>query len=416
MNYNKKLIYGFLISVIVASLGILSAFFIISNKSPINKDPLDSEIEDLMEDYDIPSLTAGIVINNSLVWVNGFGDQPNLDTVYMIGSITKTFTAASILQLNESNLLNLDDDINYYLPFSVRNPYYPDISITPRMLLSHTAGLQTNLYWSLEYYFNNQTIDWINQNLGYEIIAFSDRPTLEDFLNGSLNPAGDFYNAYNWYNKPGREFHYSNAGYQLLSFLIEVITNQTLEQFIYENIFVPLNMTNTGFFYTDFIDNHAIPYEWKDNSNFEFPLYNINVSGAGSIRSTILDMAKYMICFMNLGFYNGIQLISPESVALMHSKEIEFSGTSAEGFAYRGYGLGWFIYEFGARGHGGATPGFSSNMVFRKTNEGSYGYILMFNRGSALIYDEKLITQFIPLINVILFDQAEDMFQNTLSA
>ena len=59
-----------------------------------------------------------------------------------------------------------------------------------------------------------------------------------------------------------------------------------------------------------------------------------------------------------------------------------------EGFNYEGYGLGWFLYSENFKGHGGATPGFSSNMYFKKNNEGAFGVILMFNRGSALIYDD----------------------------
>ena len=106
----------------------------------------------------------------------------------MIGSITKTFTATAILQLKEKNLLNLNADINNYLPFNVRHPNLLDFPITPRMLLTHKSGLQTNLAWSLEYYFNNQTIDWINENLSLdgEILKWEHRPTLEEFLNGSF--------------------------------------------------------------------------------------------------------------------------------------------------------------------------------------------------------------------------------------
>ncbi len=412
MKVKRNIIYGLIITAGVVLAGI-SSFFIISslkpNQAPI-QDPFDTKIENLMAEYEIPSLAAGIVINETLVWENGYGNQSDLDTVYMIGSITKTFTATAILQLNESNLLNLDDNISDYIPFTVRHPDYPNIPITTRMLLTHTAGLQTNLYWSLEYYFNNQTIDWINDNLGWGIIAFSHRPTLEEFLNGSLNPLGPYYNDYNWYQEPGKEFHYSNAGFQLLGYLVEQITNQSLEEYVQENIFNPLNMSHSGYFYEDFIDNHAIPYEWSDNANLELPLYNMNVTGAGSIRSTISDMVKYMIAFMNQGRYNKTQLLSPESVTLMLSSQVIRTGTSTEGFTNKGYGLGWCIYESGYKGHGGATPGFSANMWIKLSSRGSFGGIVMFNRGSALIYDYNLINSFIPEINKLLLIEAGKLF------
>jgi len=418
MKISKRAILALIIAFGVTGASI-SAYFIVnyisstgngSDGNGSEEKSIDSKIQELMAYYKIPSLAAGIVINNSIVWANGFGDQSGLDTVYMIGSITKTFTATATLQLKENNLLNLDDDINDYIPFDIRHPNYSSTPITPRMLLTHKAGLPTNLYWSLEYYFDNQTIDWINDNLGWDIIKWADRPTLEEFLNGSLNPSGPYYNDYNWQTQPGTEFQYSNAGFQLLGYLVEEITNQSLEMYIQENIFDPLNMTDSGYFYTDFVGKHAIPYEWRYGANFELPLYNINVTGAGSIRSNVLDMAKYMNAFMNKGEANGTQILSPTSVDLMHSIQHPLTSPTVEGFTLEGYGLGWNIYEGNFKGHGGATPGFSSNMFLKITNEGSFGVILMFNRGSALLYDSLLIYNFIPAINNLLLEEAENLF------
>ncbi|MFW9872952.1 MAG: serine hydrolase domain-containing protein [Candidatus Thorarchaeota archaeon] len=415
MKISKKLLTVIIVAIGVISIGLGSYFIMTTLLS--TQESIDSKIQKAMAEYDIPSLAVGIVINESLVWANGFGDQPDLDTVYMIGSITKTFTATAILQLNESNLVNLDDNINDYIPFNVNHPNYPDDPITIRMLLTHTSGIQTDLYWSLEYYFDNQTIDWINENLdlGPDIIAWEHRPTLEEFLNGSLNPAGLYYNSYNWYRRPGREFHYSNAGFQLLGYLVEEVTNQSLIDYVQENIFDPLNMSDSGYNYIDFIGKHAIPYEWNNDTNLEFPLYNINVTGAGSIRSTIPDMANYLITFMNQGELNGIQLLDPGSVELLLSNQVSFTGKSIEGFDIEGYGLGWNIFTEDIKGHGGATPGFSSNMIFKKTNEGNFGMIILFNRGSALTYDEELIINFIPTINQLIFKHAENLFQQDLS-
>ncbi|MFX1500734.1 MAG: serine hydrolase domain-containing protein [Promethearchaeota archaeon] len=415
MKIGKKHIIVFIVASGIVSAGLIS-YFVITNLLDNNKS-LNSEIQKIMAEYEIPSLAAGIVINDTLIWANGFGDQPDLDTVYMIGSITKTFTATAILQLNESDLVNLDDDINNYLPFNVSHPSYPEDPITIRMLLTHTSGLQANLYWSLEYYFDNQTINWINENLdlGDDIIAWNPRPTLEEFLNGSLTPNGPYYNSYNWYSQPGIIYHYSNAGFQLLGYLVEQVTNQSLMDYVQENIFDPLNMTNSGYNYIDFVEKHAIPYEWKNGNNFEFPLYNINVTGAGSIRSTVPDLAKYLITFMNQGKLNGTKLLEPETVELMLSSHVSLSGVSTEGFNYKGYGLGWNIFSEDIRGHGGATPGFSSNMIFKRTEDGTFGVIIMFNRGSALIYDEELVNNFIPKINQLIFEYAESKFQQTVS-
>ena len=422
---SKKLLVLFILAPAIASVGIVTVIIVINLPEPNQDESFESKIQSWMTDGQIPSLGACIVINESVVWAKGFGDQPDLDTVYMIGSITKSFTATAILQLYEKNLIDLGINIDHYLPFKVRHPNYTTSWVTTEMLLTHTSGLSTNLYWSLEYYFNNETITWINENLdlGGDIEIWEDRPTLEQFLNGSLNPGGAYYDDYNWQSRPGLFYRYSNAGYQLLGYLVEAITNQTLIDYVQENILDPLNMSSSGFYYEDFLNKNAIPYEWMYNFslpfygyNFELPHYNINVTGAGQIRSTIPDMSKYLIACTNGGEYNGVQILKSSSINLMQSIRLPLSGSSAEGLDFIGYGYGWLIYERGYKGHGGATPGFSANIYFKKTSGGSYGALLMFNRGSALIYDERLIKTYLPAINTLLLEEAESLFEQARSS
>ena len=413
-KFSKKLLVLLILVPTIASVGIVTSIIVV-NLPELNQDEtLESRIQSLMTSAQIPSLGACIIINDTVVWAQGFGDQPDLDTVFMIGSITKSFTSIAILQLYERNLLDLDDNVDDYLPFNVRHPDYPTMNVTIEMLLTHTAGLPTNFYWSLEYYFNNDTITWINENFGWDIEIWEDRPTLEQFLEGSLNPTGAYYDPYNWQSLPGLMFRYSNAGYQLLGYLVEAITNQSLIDYVQENILDPLNMNKSGFYYEDFLNSNAIPYEWN-NSKFELPLYNFNITGAGAIRSTIPDMAKYLIACMNNGEYNGTQILESGTVNLMHSNHIPLTGTSVEGFNIIGYGFGWFLYRGGYKGHSGATPGYSSNIYYKKTSGSTYGVVVMFNRGSALIYDDALVNIYIPAINTLLLEEAQSLFQQKLS-
>ena len=182
---SKKLLVLLILVPAIASVGIVTVIIAINLPEPNQDDSLETKIQNLMANAQIPSLGACIIINDTVVWAQGFGDQPDLDTVFMIGSITKSFTATAILQLYENSSLNLDDNIEDYLPFNVKHPNYPTINVTIEMLLTHTAGLSPNLYWSLEYYFNNETITWINENLdlGGDIVIWEDRPSLEEFLN-----------------------------------------------------------------------------------------------------------------------------------------------------------------------------------------------------------------------------------------
>ena len=245
-------------------------------------------------------------------------------------------------------------------------------------------------------------------DLGGDIIIWDDRPSLEEFLNGSLTPNGSYYDPYNWQYQPGSLFSYSNAGYQLLGYLVEQITNQSLVEYFQENIFEPLDMTSTGFSYQDFNGRNAIPYEWNNGTNFELPFYDLNLPGVGALRSTVVDMAKYMKAHMNQGEYNISPLLKTRTLLLMHSEDLTLTGTT-DGFDLEGFGLGWFLYEFDLRGHGGATPGFSANMFLRETGKGDLGVIVMYNRGSALIYDSQLIYGFLPSINNLLFNRAHEL-------
>lgn len=410
MRINKKLIVVLIIAVGVVTTG-LGSFFIITHINPTQKS-FESKIRDLMAEFKVPSLATGIVVNDSLVWANGFGEQPDLDTVYMIGSITKTFTAAAILQLNESNLINLDDEIDNYIPFEIQHPNYSSTPITIRMLLSHTAGLARQFSYSLLWIFDNQTIEWWNEklDLGLNITYWDPKPSLGEFLNGSLNPKGPFYHYQNWYSEPGTEFLYSNVGFELLGYLIEQVSNQSMVDYVHEHIHNPLNMTSSGYNYLDFTGKNAIPYERINETNFDIPLYNLSMEGSGSLRSTVPDLAKFMIAHMNQGEYNGFQLLNPESIELMHEKHVSFPGSEKAG-----YGLGWFISEEGLQGHDGAVPGFLASMFINETGQGAYGIIVMFNRGSSFVLDIDLLTSFFPAINILVLEHAENLFQQALS-
>ena len=102
----------------------------------------------LMRMGQIYSLSICLIKNNTIAWSNGYGiydmeknQKPNVDTCYLIASISKTITATAILQLYEQGLFELDDNVNNKLDFDIYNPSHPEVNITYRMLLNHTASL-----------------------------------------------------------------------------------------------------------------------------------------------------------------------------------------------------------------------------------------------------------------------------------
>lgn len=377
---------------------------------------VDTEILDLMAEYEVPSLQAGIVLQDQLVWVKGYGAQPSLDTVYMIGSITKLFTATAILQLHERGVIDLDADINDYLPFEVRNPSYPGLRITIRMFLTHRAGLAHDVSYSLLWDNDEQAIEWANENLGGNITLWERRPSLGEFLNGSLTPGGAYYSPDNWLLQPGTQWRYSNAGFLLLSYLVEQVTEQPFAYYVHENILDPLGMANTGYRASDFADRNAIPYERWNGTIIAYPVYDFLNLGGGALRSTVQDLAQFMIAHMNQGRIDGVQLLEPETVELMQEKQFSLTGSDLGWVGlldFDGYGLGLVLFKNRLRGHSGAVPGYLALMLFKVTEQGSSGTIVMRNRGSSLVEDTDLLDGFYRRVAELLLEEAERMFTTT---
>jgi CubicO group peptidase (beta-lactamase class C family) len=203
----------------------------ISNYEP----SIDTYIANLMLDSHSPSLVAAIIRDNNIIWAKGYGEQPELDRIYMIASITKVFTAVALLQLYEQGLFLLDDDVSEYLPFSLRNPIYPETSITFRMLLSHTSSI-SGYSEALEFHMYTDALE----KLGLDGYIPNWLPYPEWFSEYFLEN-GSLYELSNWATyKPGAHYIYSNVGFTLLAYLIEIISEKRIDEYVRENIYTPL--------------------------------------------------------------------------------------------------------------------------------------------------------------------------------
>jgi CubicO group peptidase (beta-lactamase class C family) len=169
-------------------------------------------------------------------------------------------------------------------------------------------------------------------------------------------------------------------------------------------------MTSTGNNYTDFTGRNAIPYEQADTQLFEGPIYNQYGLGDGALRSTVPDLAKFLIAHMNNGTYNNSQILLPQTVDLMHTSEIGLSGYELGGYTLSGQGLGWQIYTDNIIGHGGGIPGYLANMAFKTVSNGKYGIVVTLNKGSSLVQDSYLLFTIFPSIIEVLFDEAVRLF------
>jgi CubicO group peptidase (beta-lactamase class C family) len=355
-----------------------------------NAETLEDKIELLRELGGIPSLAVGIVVDDRLDWAQGFGEQPDLDTIYDAGSITKAIVATAVLQLHERGLLDLDSDVNSYLPFSLRHPDYPEVPITTRMLLTHRSGLA---HYTPQYHWYTKSDDllrWLSDRRGWQIGETHRDVAFGDFLEGYLTPGGPYYTPEAWSFEPGTGHGYSTPGFDILGYLVEQISGQPLADYLQENVYQPLGMASTGGSVSEMPDKQAVPYERMygvlAQTNVGTPLWDRRRIGGGGLRTTVPDLAQFLIAHMNSGQSNGFQLLLPETVALMHSQAVSDGGD----FMMAGSGMGWSLYAEepremwgkmielrGMQGHGGAEVGYRASMFFVEETGGAYGYVMM---------------------------------------
>ncbi len=203
----------------------------------------DTFIHQIMEDAGIPGLQAVVVKRDKIVWSHSYGDavldvpgprRPmNEHDLILTASTTKLCVTVAALQQLEKGKFALDDDISRSLPFPVRNPNWPDVPITWRMLLTHTSSIA-------------ETTDDLIQALSY---WGKDHPlAFDDYVKARFLPGGK-YHAYELFRpgKPGSERIYSNDGFSLLAFAIEQVTHESFDIYAKREIWTPLKMNETSY-------------------------------------------------------------------------------------------------------------------------------------------------------------------------
>jgi CubicO group peptidase (beta-lactamase class C family) len=380
-----------------------------TNLSKVNKEKVDEDfnekIEELMKKAHAPSLVACIVKNNTMVWSNAYGKYKyyrnkiaSKDVIYAIGCITKSFTSTAIMQLNESGLIGLDDNVSEYLDFDLKNPKYPDINITFRMLLAHQSSLaKPGKRLNLIFYWLRKPIEKIG----------------EYFTEGGRYYRKNVWNDY----PPGQGACYSSPGYDLLGYIIENITGQTLEDYYQDNIFKPLEMMNTSFYFSSFNKNRICGlYSWIANIYIPWPIIDYSLPAPCGIKTTVLDLSHFLIMHTNGGVYNGTRVLNEKSVEEMHRIQYpDFYDDDVQ------YGFGWYYlppfkgeisknnYNFKYSGHGGVH--LCSWAVMKLRFSDNVGIIILSNQGPSspfnIVYSDERDAR--REIQLALFKKADEL-------
>lgn len=232
----------------------------------------------------------------------------NPKTKFRIGSITKQFTAALILQLREEGKLDLKEKIAHYLPWYRKET---GDRVTVHHLLSHTSGIPN----------------------------YTRRAAIREIINSAYTPrqVAEKYCSSDLEFEPGTRFSYNNSGYFLLGLIIEELTGKSYGRILQERIFRPLGMSDSGLERSvDLLPNRAAGYEFGFDGyeNTEPIDMALTVYAAGAIYSTVEDMKKWQSALF------GERLLSKESLAMMLKPGLG------------NYGYGVYITKSTPRGYG----------------------------------------------------------------
>ncbi|MCM1260383.1 MAG: beta-lactamase family protein [Prevotella sp.] len=309
----------------------------------------------------------------------------DIHTIYRIASVSKVIVATCIMMLYDEGLVDIYEDISKYLGYHVRNPYFPNDSITLRMLMTQTSSI----------------CDGEDQIYGYDGV---NGPTffvdLEQLL---TNPGYAYYTSKTYLQeKPGTKYCYSNFGCGILACIIEKVTGMYFTDFVRQRLFIPMGL-DASFRIEDIEHKERIAslYEYENNTwvlirdtkRFEevcFPKYPLgnNFRGpAGGLLISPLDLSKIMRMLMNEGTFEGKRYLKQTTVQLM--KQIHWHTNQPIGL-YQQKGLQLLILDdYGPRlyGHTGSAYGLRSFMFFNA----NYGYICMCN-GARYTYRPSGIT------------------------
>jgi CubicO group peptidase (beta-lactamase class C family) len=310
---------------------------------------LNQRIDEILNRQPMVGLALGVVHGDSLEFFRGHGfanlereEAITEDTIFRVGSLTKTFTAIAVMQLWEEGRLELDAPANDYLRAYKLVPRKSGFRpATVRQLLTHTAGIREMLHLS--------GLLKINRVLGEALTAGHRVPSLAEYYGGALRID----------NEPGTCWLYTNHGFATLGQVVEDVSGQSLARRFRERIFEPLGMVDTDLIRSDRVKAHlATGYELRSRGAEPVDC-ELTTPGAGGIYSSPRDMARYLAALLKGGANHSGSVLKPETLELMFAPHYQPDPRVP------GMGLGFFRADLGGHlgiEHDGIVPGFDSQL------------------------------------------------------
>jgi CubicO group peptidase (beta-lactamase class C family) len=325
---------------------------------------VEEDIASIMNRYEAVGLSVAVVRDGNIIYTKAFGlkdlesNTPLAENdIFRIASISKSFSATSIMQLIERHKARLNDDFGDLVGFKIRNPRYPGRKITLRMVMSHTSS--------------------INDSQGY-------------FNLDVINPAKskDWAKCYNDY-EPGKGYQYCNLNYNMVGAVIERLSGERFDVYVKKHILKPLNLY--GGYCIDSLDSNlfttlyeydsasrfqpspdAYASRWEQIKNYIIGYSTPVFSPTGCMKISASDLAKYMIMHMNKGEYDGVRIISRKS-----AKSMQKTIASELGYGLAIMNRGDVIPGKLMTGHTGNAYGLYSAMFFQPKEK--FGFVVITN-------------------------------------
>ncbi|MFD0795514.1 serine hydrolase [Mucilaginibacter litoreus] len=341
------------------------------DRSKFITDSLDNYINRALTNWRVPGAAVCIVKDGKIVLMKGYGvkelgltNKVDVNTLFMIGSNTKAFTATALAMLQAEGKLSLDERVTKYIPeFKLDNRLAGEQAIV-KDLLCHRLGFRT-FQGDFTFYNSNLNRHEVIEKLGKMKATYPFRTT----------------------------WGYTNSAFLTAGEIIPRVTGKQWEQYLKESIFSPLGMNNTLALTADMPKalNRTAAHTLVDGRLTAIPYCNIDgLAPAGSISSSVSDMAKWVMALLDNGKVGNKQVIPVAAItATRQPQDVVGNVNHLNGDSgFQLYGLGWFLQDYCGRRivmHDGGVNGYVSSVTLVPKEK--LGIVILTNTDQNALYE-----------------------------
>lgn len=353
--------------------------------TPDKVQSLETLTRQIMEENDARGIAVGITdAEGNILYEHYFGWRDaekrlpiNRDTIFGMASVTKSFTALSIMQMQQAGILSVDDPVKDYIP-EFTNKNQKDL-VKIRHLMCHSGG-----YFPLP----RIVVDKTAQEMRIEDSLENELIYRDDFADEGIRRVAErLDNQTRFTGRPGQRLSYCNDGFGLLSDIVRRHSDcSSFAEYLDRHILKPLGMnrSNISFIRNTLDENAAVLYYkkdgvWRGDHDYQNDAFVLH--GGGGMKSTLGDMLKYAAMYLNEGCgANGVRIIDRYSIQEMCKPRQLMKPR-----VYYGYGLeSSLLGDMTVIEHGGSLPGVSSNFSF--STQAGVGIVILCNTMDVPVY------------------------------